>query len=422
MPRDDFNQLDLIHRAIEAYCESKFKFTFDPKNPIVRLHEPSYGSEEILAVLDVLLSTFVTQGPLVREFERKFSETVRNRYSVSCNSGSSANLLAISALKALGDLKPGDEVIVPALSWPTTIWPIVQNGLIPVLVDVDLDTFNLDPKEVEKAITSKTRAIMLIHLYGNPCDMTSLARIGQKHNLLLIEDCCEAMGAYYMEYYPVGTFGDVSTFSFYYSHHITTIEGGMVITPHRDIDEMLRIQRSHGWIREIEDRERWCTKYPQMDPKFLFVDLGYNFRMSDPNAAIGIVQLKKLKDFVAIRRENNKVYETELEGLKVFDFQLENPGSSAFGFNILLNNRANFTVGEIRAFLKARDIETRPIVAGNMALQPAMKKVEYRVSGELKNTTKIMTSGFAIGNHHLVNAEATDYVISTIGEFVCAHS
>ena len=410
---------DLLERTIESYCESYFDFKFNPAIPVVRLHEPSYGKEEILAALQVLLSTRVTQGALVKEFEKKYSYFVEGNSGVACNSGSSANLLAISALRALGDLQEGDEVIVPALSWSTTIWPLVQHGLIPVFVDCDPKTFNIDPKRVAEAITPKTQAIMLVHLYGNPCDMNGLREVCLDSNPILIEDCCEAMDAEY-DGKPVGTFGDISTFSFYFSHHITTIEGGMVTTQHPDVEQKLRIQRSHGWTRELEDTTAVEAKYPHIDPKFLFVDSGYNLRLTELGAAMGLEQLKKLDNFVDVRRENNAAYRESLEPLNVFDFQEEAVGSSAFGFSLLLNENARFTVAELRNFLSSHNVETRPIVAGNMAMQPAMKKFKHRISGGLENTTRIASSGFAIGNHHHIDAEARNYVVSKIKEFINA--
>jgi len=412
---------DLLTRTVESYCEHYFNFGFNPAIPVVRLHGPSYGPEEIMGALEVLLSTNVTQGKLVKEFEEKYSYFVDLQNCVACNSGSSANLLAISALCSLGDLRRGDEVIVPALSWSTTIWPLVQHGLIPVFVDCDPETFNIDPREVEKALSSKTRAVMLVHLYGNPCDMNWLREVCRKVNPILIEDCCEAMGAEFEEK-PVGTFGDISTFSFYFSHHITTMEGGMVTTPHQDVEQKLRIQRSHGWTREVEDQEALRKKYPNIDPKFLFVDTGYNLRLTELAAAMGLKQLGKLEGILTTRFYNNLHYRGALQPLGLFDFQKEHFGGSSFGFSLILKDDAPFTVSAIRTFLKSRDIETRPIVAGNMATQPAMSKFPHQVQGGLENTNRIMNRGFAIANHHHINAEARNYVVENIKEFTCEHS
>ena len=412
------DHLDLIRRSIEAYCEKECQWEFDPNNPVVRLHEPSYNSEEIIAALEVLLSGQVTQGTKVAEFEKAFSNQVRKLPSVACNSGSSANLLAISALCALGDLRPGDEVIVSALSWSTTIWPIVQHNLIPVLVDCDSRTFCIDPLEVKKAISPKTRAIMPVHLYGNPCDMAVLAEVCAPQKLLLIEDCCEASGASYKEV-PVGVFGDVATFSFYFSHHITTIEGGMVVTRHEDVAEMMRIQRSHGWVRELEVQEMWRKKRPDLDPKFIFAETGYNLRMTELQAAMGIIQLDKLSGFVDIRRENNLFYKEELQDIQFLSFQREINGSSCFGFSILVDGEAPFTTNQLRTHLEANDVETRGIVAGDMRSQPAMLKVKHQVVGGCPNTAGIARHGFAIGNHHLVDEDARQYVVDKIREFVC---
>ena len=245
---DSTAHLDAIRTHIAAYCDSQFDTAFDPDNPIVRLHEPTFGADEIFAATETLLSTWVTMGRQVRAFEGAFADAHDFAEGVMNNSGSSANLLAIAALAnpATQDgLKPGDEVIVSALSWSTTVWPLIQLGLVPVIVDIDSDTLNIDPGEIERAIGPKTRAIMPVHVYGNPCDMDALGDICHRHDLALIEDCCEALGASYKGI-PVGGFGRVATFSFYFSHHMTTIEGGICTTNDPALAEMVRILRSHG--------------------------------------------------------------------------------------------------------------------------------------------------------------------------------
>ena len=219
-------------------------------------------------------------GPKVKEFEEVFASSFGWTDGVMNNSGSSANLLAVAALAnpATEDgLRPGDEVIVPALSWSTTVWPLIQCGLKPVIVDIDPATFNIDPNEIEQAIGPKTRAVMIVPVYGNPCDMDAIVEICKRRNLILIEDCCEALGAYY-DGKAVGKFGRVGTFSFYFSHHLTTLEGGITVTDDFELAELMRILRAHGWVREVKDRERWLKKYPEFDPRFLFVNVGYNLR------------------------------------------------------------------------------------------------------------------------------------------------
>lgn len=412
-----------VREGVLEYCQQHHKFGFDPDNPTVRLHEPTFGGEEIIAALEVLLSTRVTMGPRVKAFEQQFCQSGGFAHSVSNNSGSSANLLAVAALAnpaVPGHLQPGDEVIVPALSWSTTIWPLIQHNLVPVIVDIDPVTWNIDPNEVERAISPRTRAIMPVHVYGNPCDMRALLDICKRRGLLLIEDCCEALGASY-EGTPVGRFGQIGTFSFYFSHHITMLEGGICVTEDSELAEMMRILRAHGWTRELEARERYTDKYPEFDPRFLFVNLGYNLRITELQGAMGTVQLPKLAGFVDRRRETTAAWQKDCSKWgEVFQFQQETRGgrSSAFGFPLLLSEDAPFTVREITSALNAAAIETRPIICGNIAKQPAMQLYTHRVSGTLAHATRVMDRGFSIGNHQAVDAGARAYVTSTITEFM----
>lgn len=418
--------LDEIREKLKAYCDKEHNFRFDPEHPVVRLHEPTFSADEISVALDVLLSTQVTMGPKVRGFEREFADQFEFAHGVSNNSGSSANLLGISALSncmAVDGFREGDEVVVPALSWSTTVWPLIQNGLVPVVVDIDPETLNMDPAQVERAITPKTRGIMPVHVYGNPCNMGAIADLAQKHRLVVIEDCCEALGAYY-DNRSVGKYGRVATFSFYFSHHITTLEGGMCVTDDFEIAELMRILRAHGWIREVEDRDRWTKRYPDLDPKFLFVNLGYNLRCTELQGAMGSVQLPKLAAFVEKRRENTCAWQQELSIWSEFmEFQQETPNaySSCFGFPIVLTERAPFTVADITRFLNANHIETRPIICGNIAQQPGMQLYKHRTVGDLSWSTRVMSRGFSFGNHHFIDQAARDYVSGKIREFMREH-
>ena len=301
----------------------------------LKLHVPTFGEEEIQAAVDVMRSTMVTQGSKVREFEKAFWP---HSHSVASNSGSSANLLAIAALKSRGLLNDYDEVIVSALSWSTTAWPLVQHNLVPVFVDCNPFTLNMDVTKLERAITPSTKAIMPVHVYGNPCDMGFLTAFCDERGLILIEDCCEAMGATY-DGKPVGSFGSLGTFSFYFSHHLTTLEGGITVTPHPLLADTMRIQRSHGWIRDVEDRTPY-ERYGDFDPRFLFVDSGYNLRLNEVQAAIGLVQVPKLQGFVQKRRAAHDGLNEALGMYEYFRFQeeVEKGLSSCFGFNITLND------------------------------------------------------------------------------------
>lgn len=418
--------LETIKAGVEAYCAEKFHFGFDPKNPAVRLHETGFGAEEINAMIEQSLSTMVTMGKQVRAFEEQCATHFGAKYSLMNNSGSSANLLAMAALTnpawkdARGFMKPGDEVIVPALSWATTVWPLIQQQLVPVFVDCDPATYNFDYAKLEAAITPKTKAIMLVHVYGNPCDMDIIMALAKKHNLYVIEDTCESMGAKFAGK-MIGTIGDVGTMSFYYSHHITTFEGGICFTDNFALTELMRVLRAHGLSREADEKERYIREYPEIDPRFIFINIGYNLRPTEVQAVMGMQQLPKLDRFVENRRSAHDAYRKRLARHgDFFAFQQEqkNGYASWFGFGITLKDSCPFAPKDLTAFLNKKNIETRPIIAGNMAKHPALKMFPHRVSGTLENCDRIMTRGFAVGCHHAVNQQAVDYVADCIDEFM----
>lgn len=414
---------DNIFTAVDAYCNETHNFSFDPENPVIRLHEPTFGAEEINAFIDPMLSTYVTMGKEVRKFEEQYAAEFKHKYGVMNNSGSSANLLAVSALcspTTRDNLKAGDEVIVPSLSWSTTVWPLIQNNLTPVFVDCDPQTFNFDLNKLEEAITPKTRAIKLVHVYGNPCDMDALMAIAKKHNLQVIEDSCESMGAFYKDQ-AVGTFGRVGTFSFYFSHHITTLEGGITVTDDFELTEKMRIMRAHGWTREADEHQKYVEKHPEIDPRFIFVDLGYNLRPTECQARMGQIQLPKLAAFVDARRKNVSLYQKNLEKYSdLFDFQkeTENARSSWFGFSLILKDNCPFTAQEMASFMKSQKIETRPIIAGNIGNHPVMKMYEHRMSGDQSASNHIMKNGIAFGCHQTMCDNAVNYVCSKLDEFI----
>jgi len=419
----DNKLLTNVFDAVSEYCRVNHGNKFDVNNPIVRLHEPTFSTHEINAALECMLTTFVTQGRKVKKFESEFASHFGWKHGVMNNSGSSANLLAIAALAnpATPDaLRPGDEVIVPALSWSTTVWPVIQMGLTPVIVDIDPVTFNIDPNEIEAAIGPKTRAVMIVPVYGNPCDMDAIVDTCSRHNLILIEDCCEALGATY-DGKPVGKFGRVGTFSFYFSHHMATMEGGITVTDDFEMSELMRILRAHGWTREVENIQPYAEKYPDFDPRFLFVNLGYNLRATELQGAMGSVQLPKLNGFVDARRNSAADYRARLEKFSdVFDFQNETAKGKHtwFGFPLILKKNAPFNVGEIKMALNESNIETRPIICGNIARQPAMEMYKHRVVGDLNHSNAVMDRGFSFGNHQDVDGAAREYVVSHIEAFL----
>lgn len=424
MAKDMNEHLDAVRKSIEAYWSAAYDGEgFDASNPIVRLHEPTFGPDEIMSMLDCLLTTRITMGPKVRRFEREYADKWGWKHGVMVNSGSSANLLALAAVvnKDCRDgLSPGDEVIVPALSWSTTVWPVIQMGLKPVVVDIDPKTLNIDPNEIEKAIGPKTRAVMIVPVYGNPCDMDAIVDICDRNNLVLIEDCCESMGATY-DGRAVGKFGRVGTFSFYYSHHITTLEGGICVTDDPEFAELMRILRAHGWVREVEDKQVWYDRYPEIDPRFLFVNVGYNLRATDPQGAMGSVQLPKLDGFIERRRRTASFFRSELSKYdRFFDFQEETEKGyhTWFGFPITLKEDAPFTVQDITSSLNGKGIETRPIICGNIARQPALQSYEHRTSGDLANASAVMDRGFSFGNHQSLDDAACAHVVAGIDAFM----
>jgi len=414
-----------LRGALEARWRAHAPRPFDPDRPAVRLHEATYGLPEITAALECLLTTRVTMGPKVRAFESDFARRFAYAHATMVNSGSSANLLAIAALAnpaVSPRFQPGDEVIVPALSWSTTVWPLVQHGLVPVVVDIDPRTLNVDPAQVERAIGPKTRGLMIVHVYGNPCDMAAITEIARRRNLILVEDCCEALGASYAGR-AVGRFGRVGTFSFYYSHHITTLEGGMCVTGEEGLAETMRILRAHGWVREVEHPERYLKAHPDIHPRFLFVNQGYNLRPTELQGAMGRVQLPKLPGFVRVRAGNAAYWRKRFAVYAdLFQIQEETARGSHswFGFPMVVRESAPFKASELTGFLERRGIETRPLICGNIAEQPGLKLFPHRAVGDLPRARHAMRAGFTFGNHQAVDVRARRYVADTLEEFVAS--
>jgi len=415
-----------IKIMIEDYCSKNINTSFNKENPQIKLHEATFGAEEIFAATEVMMSTNVTMGNKVLNFENEFSSKFNIKNSIMNNSGSSANLLAVAALCNLefkNHMHPGDEVIVPALSWSTTVWPLIQHGLVPVIVDINPNTLNIDVDLIEKSITKKTRAIMPVHCYGNPCDLRTLLEICKKNNLFLIEDSCESLGAKYEDKY-IGTFGDVGTYSFYFSHHMTTFEGGISISNNDELSEIMRTLRAHGWLREVHNKDtvkKYAKEYPEFDPRFLFSNIGYNLRPTEMAGVVGSIQLKKLDQFVESRRSSaDYLKKLFLKYNDLFEIQHEtkNAYHSWFGFPITIKEKANFSVNKIRKFFTENKIETRPIICGNISKQPAIKKYNHRVSGDLQYSNNIMNNGFAIACHQSLCAESLDYIEAVLNKFI----
>ncbi len=411
-----------IAHLIKDYFSIKTS-EFIPGKTKIPLSIPSFDWEEVTEAMDTLLSTSVTMGEKVQEFERKFADYVGVENALMVNSGSSANLLALSVLTnplTKNRIQRGDEIITPAITWATTVFPIINVNAVPVLVDVDLETYTIDTGEVEKAITDKTRAIMLVHLLGNPCNMKEIMEIAEEHDLFVIEDSCEAHGAEFNRK-KVGSFGDISTFSFFFSHHISTIEGGMVLTDNEGYAELTKSLRAHGWIRERKGKDEIATKYPEIDERFLFINIGYNVRPTEIQGAFGIHQIKKLDKFIEIRRDNARYWAKKLEVYSDYLLLPQERGDTKhvwFGYPITVKPTAPFTRKEFVDFLEQKGIETRPIMAGNIAEQPAMKLFQYRKVGTLNNSKVIMRNSFFFGNHHGIGKSEREYIADCISEFV----
>jgi CDP-6-deoxy-D-xylo-4-hexulose-3-dehydrase len=425
MIKDD-DIVEEIKTLIKKFYEERLQKKHGQAKFRVPLSIPSFGWEEIFEALDSLLSANVTMGPKVRLFEKLFSEYLGAKHAVMVNSGSSANLLALNILsnptleKAI---TPGDEIIVPAVTWSTTIFPIINIGAVPVLVDVELSDFSININDIEDAITEKTKAIIPVHLLGFPCNMNEVMRLAKKHALFVVEDACEAHGAEWAGK-KVGTFGDLGTFSFFFSHHITTIEGGMLLTNDEEYAELARVLRAHGWVRDLQNQERIkkiMQQYPFIDPRFLFINMGFNIRPTEIQGALGIHQIKKLEEFIKIREENAKYWNEELNKFSEFFFTHEGKREARavwFGYPITVRPDAPFTRAELVRYLESRGIETRPIAAGNMDEQPAMRLFKYRKVGELSNARLIMRNSFFIGNHCGIGDTEREYFIRCLKDFI----
>lgn len=416
--------LDSVREPIEEYFEARETAarSFTPGEDSIPLNVPSFGAPEVLEALDSMLSTWVTMGEKVYQFEKLFADYLDAAGGVMVNSGSSANLVALKALRNASTgprLEQGDEVIVPACTWSTSVAPILDVGCTPVLVDSDPDTFNLDPAAVKAQITDKTKAVMAVHLLGNPADVHALREICEDHDLILIEDCCEAHGAS-LDGQKVGTFGAYGTYSFFFAHHISTIEGGMVVSSDNERLEAVKPIRAHGWIREMDNSDEIAASYPGFDERFLFLEPGLNVRPTDVQGAFGIHQMDRITDFVDRRRTNAERLNEALSPYDdVFRFQSVLPGAvhTYYGYPLLLREDAPFDRPSFTEHLEECGIETRPIMGGNLAEHPAFSHLADR-AGDLETAESIHERGVFFGNHHRMHEAHTDYIVDVVTDFV----
>ena len=364
---------------------------------------PVYDEKEIIRALNSLLDLRLSQGPAVREFEAAFAKYIGVKYAVAVNSGSTANLLALNAFVEVHKIPKGSEVIIPAATFATVASPIIQLGLVPVYVDIDPKSWNISTKEIEKAITAKTRIIMPVHSFGNPADMKTIMKIAKKHSLLVLEDCCEAHGAAIGKK-KVGSFGHMGALSFFVAHNITTGEGGMIFTNDADYYEVLTSLREFGRLKTA-GMKRFSFKDPVMghyDERYIFTRIGYNVRMTDIAASLGIEQLKKLDRLNAKRVSIVKTYHTHLKKYEKFlMLPFVRPGDfhSYYGFPFLVRAGAPFTRNELALHLEAHGVETRAFFGGCLPDQPGFRTQPKRVVGELPITRHMRDNTIFIGCH-----------------------
>ena len=367
------------------------------------LIENPYRKSDINEALKVLKSRRLTIGPVTDKFQNSFTKKLGSNFSLMVNSGSSANLLALQCLinpYRKKRLKPGDEVLIPSLCWSTSLWPIIQSGLKPKFVDIDLDSLNINLNDLKKKISKKTKAILIVHVLGNCVDMSELMRIVKMHNLILIEDTCESLGTKYKNKY-LGTFGDFSSFSFYSSHQISSGEGGMICCKNNDDHEIIKSLRAHGWSRGLKNEKKIAAANKHLDSRFIFYNSGFNLRSTDIAASIGLNQFKDIDQFIKKRSINRdkilKIFKKKIKMMKYLSFIDANNHVKAswFGIPILLSKKINRN-----KFLKKIEklgVETRPIISGNFLKQPSIKKYKLNKKSNFKNSDIVNNHGFFIG-------------------------
>ena len=417
-----------------AVHEPRQQAPFVPGETLVPVSGKVYDGEDMATVMEAVLDFWLTTGRFAQAFEKSFSEFLGVRHTLLCNSGSSANLLALACLTSpkLKErrLQPGDEVITLASGFPTTVNPIIQHRLVPVFVDVTIPTYNVDVAQLEDALSLKTRAVFLPHTLGNPFDVDAVVAFCRKHHLWLIEDSCDALGAAYRDRLA-GSFGDIATFSFYPAHHITMGEGGAVVTNNGELKKLIESFRDWGqdcWCETGHNdtcKRRFDQQFGDLpfgyDHKYVYSHLGYNLKLTDFQAALGLSQLKKLPRFIELRRRNFQILYNGLKNLEEFFILPEaTPNSQPgwFGFPIAVRPGAPFTRRELIRHLDQAKIDTRLLFGGNLTRQPAFRGVPHRKLGDLKNSDFVMTQVFWIGVYPGLSREMLDYVIDIMKLFV----
>lgn len=422
-----------ILEKTKEYYKLKFeseKYSEGDRIPFARR---VFDENELVNLVDSSLDFWLTAGRYAEDFEYEFAEFMDVDHCLLVNSGSSANLVAFTTLTSpkLGErrLKKGDEVITVAAGFPTTINPIIQNGLVPVFVDVELSTYNIKVEDLEKALSDKTKAIMIAHTLGNPFDLDAIMDFANKHDLFVVEDCCDAVGSTYNGK-KVGTFGHLATVSFYPAHHMTMGEGGAVLTSD---DELMKIATSfRDWGRDCycgpgSDNtcgRRFSMQYGKLpvgyDHKYVYSHIGYNLKVTDMQAAIGMAQLEKLPSFIEKRKENFNKIKKELEKYEdyfILPEATKNSDPSWFGFPITVKENDKFSRNDLTLYLEKNMIMTRLLFAGNVTKQPAYLDVECRIIGDLENTDCIMNNTFFIGVYPGINDDQIAYISKVFESF-----
>jgi CDP-6-deoxy-D-xylo-4-hexulose-3-dehydrase len=381
----------------------------------------SWDDAEVKAVKKVLDSNQTTMRECVKKYEQEFACFTGSKYCVMVNSGSSANLLGVAALfyRKENNLKQGDEVLVPAVSWPTTYYPLYQYGLKLKFVDIDLNSLNYDLEKLQEAITENTRMIVAVNLLGNPNNFMLIQKMIQDKNIIIFEDNCESLGAELNEK-QAGTWGLLGTYSSFFSHHISTMEGGMIVTDDEELYQIMLCMRAHGWTRNLPKKNLVTTEKSdnQFEELYRFVLPGYNFRPIEMMGAIGSEQLKKLPDFLKFRRLNADYFLTLFKDNPYFFVQEEIGRSSWFGFSLVLRPNISITRRGIIDYLTKNNVEVRPIVAGNFTKNEVLKYFDYELYGEMTNAEYIDKNGFFIGNHHFDIRDKVGYLNEVFGEIL----
>ncbi len=427
MSSQDELRAKILELVSEYHSQAFAGRPFVPGESAVPVSGRVFDAEDMQSLVDSSLDFWLTTGRFAAQFEKQFARWFGVRTATLVNSGSSADLLAVTALTSpkLGDrrLKPGDEVITVAAGFPTTVNPIIQNGLVPVFVDEHIPTYNIDVTRLEEARSERTRAVVIAHTLGNPFDLAAVTAFVKKYDLWLVEDCCDAVGATYSGQ-KVGTFGDLATVSFYPAHHITMGEGGCVLAEKPLLKTLVESFRDWG-------RDCWCEPGKEntcgkrfdwqlgelpcgYDHKYTYSHIGYNLKMTDMQAAVGVSQLKKLPEFIARRRANFQALHAGLKDLEEFFILPEatpNSEPSWFGFPIAVRPGAPFNRNQAISFLENRKIATRLLFAGNLLRQPAYQNIRHRVVGSLENTDFIMNQVFWVGVYPGIDADMLGYML-----------